>query len=146
MEYLEATVDKFVFRSAPDRRYTATDVWAKREGRRIRVGITDYLQQKSGDAAFANVRPAGTALSANDELATVETVKVDLVIPAPVAGTIVAVNEDLAAHPEAVNADPYGDGWLAEIEPTDMADYDALIDAQTYLRQVQARAEQERGQ
>ena len=144
MEFLEATVDKFVFRVARGYRYAETDVWAKREGNRVRVGLTDYLQQKSGDVAFVNSTAVETRLSANDELAALETIKVDLVIPAPLAGKIVAVNEALASNPELVNSDPYEAGWLADIEPTDWVDYDALTDAETYLPQMKARADLER--
>lgn len=144
MDVLEARVDKFVFRIIRDYHYSAADVWAKREGTRVRVGLTDYLQQKSGDIAFANLKEIGTMLAANDELAAIETIKVDLVIPAPLAGKIVAVNEALTAHPELVNSDPYGAGWLVEIEPTNIADWESLLDAETYLPQMQARAELER--
>jgi glycine cleavage system H protein len=144
MDYREAKVDKFVFRVARDYRYSDADVWTKREGNRVRVGLTDYLQQKSGDVAFVNLKPIGSVLATNDELAALETIKVDLVIPAPLAGKIVAVNDALTAHPELVNSDPYGDGWLVEIEPSNPADFDALLDAETYLPQMQARAELER--
>jgi glycine cleavage system H protein len=143
-EYLQASVDKFVFRVARDYRYNDADVWVKREGDRLRVGLTDFLQQKSGDVAFVNLKEVGTMLAANDELAALETIKVDLVIPAPLAGKIVAVNDALAERPELVNSDPYGAGWLVEIEPTNIADYAALLDAETYLPQMQARAELER--
>jgi glycine cleavage system H protein len=141
---MQVTVDKFVFRVPREYRYNDADVWAKRDGNRVRIGLTDFLQQKSGDVAFVNLKPVGTILAANDELAALETIKVDLVIPSPIAGKIVAVNDALAAHPELVNRDCYGEGWLAEIEPTNLADYDALLDAETYLPQMKARAELER--
>jgi glycine cleavage system H protein len=144
MDYLEAAVDKFVFRVARDCRYNDDDVWAKREGERVRVGLTDFLQQKSGDIAFVDVKPPGTPLTANGELAAIETIKVDLVVPAPLAGTIVAVNPALADRPELVNRDPYGEGWLAEIEPSNWSDFDALVEADAYLPQMKARAELER--
>ncbi len=144
MEDLEATVYKFVFRVPRDCRYNDADVWAKREEDRVRVGLTDFLQQKSGDVGFVDVKPIGTVFAADDELAAVDTIKVDLVVPAPLAGTIVAVNDALAERPELVNSDPYGEGWLAEIEPTDWADFEALLDAETYLPQMKARAELER--
>jgi glycine cleavage system H protein len=144
MDYLEAAVDKFVFRVARDCRYNDDDVWAKREGGRVRVGLTDFLQQKSGDIAFVDVKPSGTLLMANGELAAVETIKVDLVVPAPLAGTIVAVNPALADRPELVNGDPYGEGWLAELEPSNWSDFDALVEAETYLPQMKARAELDR--
>lgn len=144
MNELQVNVDKFVFRVARDYRYNDTDVWAMREGNRVRVGLTDYLQQKSGDVAFVNLKAVGTLLAMNDELAALETIKVDLVIPSPIAGKIVAVNDALTAHPELVNSDPYGVGWLVEIEPSHSTDFDALLDAEIYLPQMQARAEMER--
>ncbi len=142
-DYLEATVDKFIFRVPRGRRYGEADVWAKREGNRTRIGLTDFLQQKSGDVGFVTPKEVGTALAAGDELAAVETIKVDLVVPAPLAGTIVAVNEALTEHPELLNSDPYGEGWLAEIEPSNLADFDKLFDPETYLTQMRARAELE---
>jgi glycine cleavage system H protein len=144
MDYLEAPVDKFVFRVARGCRYNDDDVWARREGGRVRVGLTDLLQQKSGDIAFVDVKAVGTALAANDELAAIETIKVDLVVPAPLAGTVAAVNPALTDHPELVNGDPYGEGWLADIEPSNWADFDVLLDAETYLPQMKIRAELER--
>ncbi len=143
-EYLEAAVDKFVFRVPRDRRYSQADVWAQREGKRVRIGLTDFLQQKSGDVGFVTPKEIGTVLAADDELAAVETIKVELVVPTPLAGTVLAVNEALAEHPELVNSDPYGEGWLAEIEPSRSADFDTLLDAETYLPQMRARAEVER--
>ena len=144
MNELQITVDKFVFRVARECRYNNADVWVKREGNRVRVGLSDYLQQKSGDVAFVHLKEIGTVLKTQDELAALETIKVDLVIPSPLAGNVVAVNESLTAHPELINSDPYGAGWLVEIEPTNINDYDALLDAETYLPQLQARAELER--
>jgi len=144
MDVLEARVDKFIFRVAHDYHYSDADVWAKHEGNRVRVGLTDYLQQKSGDVAFVNLKEIGTQLAAKDELAALETIKVDLVIPAPIAGKIVARNDALTAHPELVNSDPYGAGWLVEIEPSNTTDFDALLGAETYLPQMQERAELER--
>ncbi|CAG0948002.1 glycine cleavage system H protein [Anaerolineae bacterium] len=144
MDVLEARVDKFIFRVARDYRYNNADVWTKREDNRVRIGLTDYLQQKSGDVAFVTLKEIGTQLAANDELAALETIKVDLVLPAPITGKIVALNDALTAHPELINSDPYGAGWLVEIEPSNPADYDTLLDAETYLPQMQARAELER--
>jgi glycine cleavage system H protein len=143
-EYLETTVDKFVFRVARDRRYTDADVWAQRVGNRIRVGITDFNQQKSGDVGFVTPKPVGTLVAVNDESAALETIKVDLLVPSPLAGTIVAVNDTLSDHPELVNSDPYGEGWIVELEPAGAAAYDVLLDAETYLADMTRRAELER--
>ncbi len=143
-EFFQVSVDKFVFRVARDCRYNDADVWAKRVGDRVRVGLSDFLQQKSGDIGFVTPKPVGTLFAPNDEIAAIETIKVDLMVPAPLAGKIVSVNEDLAEHPEWVNEDCYGAGWLVEIEPQDWNAFDGLLDAETYLPQMQARAELER--
>jgi glycine cleavage system H protein len=144
MDYLEAIVDKFVFRVARDCRYNDADIWTKRVNDRVRVGLTDFLQQKSGDIAFVNLPSIGKSLNANDELVALETIKVDLEIAAPISGRIIAVNDVLTAHPELVNSDSYGDGWLVEIAPSNWAEFDTLLDAEAYLPQMHARAELER--
>lgn len=143
-EHMEAFVDKFVFHIARDRRYTDADVWAKQEENRVRVGLTDFLQQKSGDVAFVTCKGVGTVVKAGDEIAAIETIKVDLIIPAPLRGAVVSVNGALAEHPELVNTDPYGEGWLVDIEPEKMPDYEALLAAEAYLLNMTARAELER--
>ncbi len=144
-DYLEASVDKFVFRVPRDRRYSDSDVWARREGERVRVGLTDFLQQKSGDVGFVTPKEVGTELAKGDELAAVETIKIDVTIPAPLAGAIVAMNEALQDQPELVNGDPYGAGWLVELELSKPSDYDSLLDAETYLSNMKGRAELELG-
>lgn len=143
MDPLEATVDKFVFRVERDRRYSDADVWAKREGQRVRIGMTDFLQQRSGDVAFVQLKEVGTVLAPNDQLAEIETIKITLVIPTPIGGRIVSVNNALEAHPEAINNDPYGNGWLAEIEPGDDTAFDVLIEASDYLPRMIERARRE---
>ena len=143
MEYLQAVVDKFVFRVAPDCRYSDAGVWARRAGDSVRIGVTDFVQQRAGDVAFVNLRPVGTPLGADDEIAALETIKVDLILPAPLAGTVVAVNPALGEHPELINGDPYDEGWLVELEPARSEDFEALMDAATYLPRLQARAELE---
>jgi len=143
-DYLETTVDKFIFRVATDRLYSPEGVWALAEGDRIRVGMTDFLQQRSGDVAFAEVRPAGRTVASGDEVALIETVKANVEVPSPVSGAIVEVNPALALSPEVINQDPYGDGWLAIIEAADWpTDRNALLDPQAYFEVMRAQAEEE---
>lgn len=144
-EYLEANADKFKFRVATDRFYSPEGVWAEPErGGRVRVGLGDFLQQRSGDVAFLSVKAAGTRLQAGDELAELETVKVNLSVHTPIGGTVVEVNKALDLTPEVVNRDPYGDGWLALIEsPSWETDRPKLLDARAYLSVMQAQVEQE---
>lgn len=143
-DYLEATVDKFTFKVAMDRYYTSEGVWAKPEGARIRIGLSDFLQQRSGDVAFAEVNKLGTAVNVGDEVATIETIKVNISLTSPVTGKILEVNPAMATAPEAINQDPYGDGWLAVIEAADWeADRAALLDPQAYFTLMRGQAEEE---
>lgn len=143
-EFLEYTLDKFTFRVAADRYYNADGVWAKEKNGRITIGLSDFLQQRSGDIAFADVVEAGTTLSFGEEVANIETIKVDISLPTPVAGTVIKVNPDMEMEPEVINQDPYGEGWLAIIEasewPTDQA---LLLEPQSYYEHMVAEAEEE---
>jgi glycine cleavage system H protein len=143
-DYLEAAVDKFIFRVATDRLYSPEGVWALAEGDRIRVGMTDFLQQRSGDVAFAEVRSAGRAVATGDEVALIETIKANVEVISPVSGAIAEVNPALATTPEAINQDPYGQGWLAVIDASDWpTDRDALLDPQAYFELMRGQAEEE---
>lgn len=143
-EYLETTVDKFIFRVAADRGYSREGLWALAEGGNVRIGLSDYLQQRSGDVAFAEVKPVGTTLSAGDEVATIETIKVNVVLPSPVTGKVVEANPSMATAPEMVNQDPYGQGWLAVIEAAAWdKDQARLLSPQAYLEVMRRQAEDE---
>jgi glycine cleavage system H protein len=147
-EYLEITIDKFIFRVAADRLYSTDGVWfaaqADEGGGQVRVGVTDYVQQRNGDVAFVHVRPPHTTLAAGDEFVEVETIKTNLSLFSPVAGTLVAANPVLETSPETVNEDPYGKGWLAVIAPADWAaDRAKLLDPQAYLAAMKSQAEAE---
>lgn len=142
-DFLETTVDKFTFKVASDRYYTEEGVWAKPEGSRVRIGLSDFLQQRSGDVAFAEVKPAGTPIATGDEVAAIETIKVNISLAAPARGVIAGTNEAMSSAPECINQDPYGAGWLADIEPTDWeADRRNLLDAEAYLRRMKSQAEE----
>jgi glycine cleavage system H protein len=143
-DYLETTVDKFTFKVATDRVYSREGVWAFAEGKRVRIGLSDFLQQRSGDVAFAEVKPVGTVLTFGDEVASIETIKVDIALGSPAAGSVVEVNPALSDAPEAINQDPYGAGWLAVIEATNWkADRARLLDPQAYFAVMKAEAEEE---
>jgi glycine cleavage system H protein len=147
-EYLQTSIDKFTFRVAKDRLYTADGVWIlplpPQSAQRVRVGVTDFFQQHNGDVAFANVKGPGTRFSSGEEFADMETMKVTMGLPLPVSGTIVEVNQALELTPEIVNEDPYEKGWLAVIEVTDWeAERAKLLDAPAYLAVMQTQAEEE---
>ena len=143
-DYLETTVDKFIFRVATDRLYSPEGAWALADGDRVRIGITDFLQQLNGDVAFAEVKAEGTAVAAGDEVATIETIKANVEVPSPVGGTVVEANPALAMSPEAINQDPYGEGWLAVLEASDWPkDRDTLLDPGAYFELMKGQAEEE---
>ncbi len=143
-EFLEVTVDKFTFKVATDRWYTREGVWAQPEADRVRIGLSDFLQQRSGDIAFAEIKPVGTALAVGDEVASIETIKVNVALSAPVSGKVIEVNPAMDAAPEAINQDPYGAGWLAVIETSDWeTERSRLLDAAAYFDAIKREAEEE---
>ncbi len=143
-EYLEYKIDKFIFRIAKDRLYTDEGLWVKPENDVLRIGISDYLQQRSGDVAFAEVKPEGTVLVAGDEIAVIETIKVNISLVSPTAGKVIETNAILEATPEAINQDPYGSGWLAVIKTEAVERRSAhLLDPQAYFSKIKRDAEQE---
>ena len=143
-EFLELTVDKFTFRIATDRHYNNEGVWALAEGNRVRIGLSDFSQQRSGDVAFAEIQPEGTMLAFGDEVAVIETMKADVSLPSPVTGKVAEVNPAMETAPEVINQDPYGEGWLAVIETDDWESGRArLLDPRGYFALVQEQAEEE---
>ena len=110
---MELVVDKFSFRFPAELYYSEAGIWAKFEGRRVRIGLSDFTQQRNGDVAFAETKEAGTVVRAGEEIAVVETIKVNLSIPSPVGGKVVEVNNELLTAPELVKQEPFGKGWLA---------------------------------
>ena len=143
-DFLETTVDKFTFKVATDRFYTSEGVWAKEDNGRVRIGLSDFVQQHSGDVAFAEVKPVGTILAAGDEVANIETIKVNITYTSPVNGKIIMVNSAMSDAPEAINQDPYGAGWLAVLEVADWETERAkLLDPQAYFETMKRQAQEE---
>lgn len=115
-----------------DRRYSNDHEWVLPAGPRLRVGITDYAQDALGDVVFVELPSVGATVEAGAALGEVESTKSVSEIYAPVAGTVVAVNEALADAPERLNQDPYGEGWICELEPGDAGSPEGLLDAAAY--------------
>jgi glycine cleavage system H protein len=120
-----------------DLRYSTDHEWIRTVDDRVRVGITDYAQDALGDVVFVDLPADGVSLEAGGVVGEVESTKSVSEIYAPVAGQVVAVNGALADAPERLNEDPYGEGWICEILPSDPASVDALLDAGAY-RQLTA--------
>jgi glycine cleavage system H protein len=115
-----------------DLRYSADHEWAQLLGDRIRIGITDYAQDALGDVVFVQIPEVGADVSAGETFSEVESTKSVSDIYAPVAGKVVAVNEGLATHPELLNSDPYGEGWICEIHIADRAEFEKMLDSGAY--------------
>ena len=118
-------------------RYSSDHEWVRLDGGRVTVGITDYAQDALGDVVYVDVPDVGTAVVAADKVSEVESTKSVSDIFAPLSGTVVEVNADLADNPQRVNEDPYGEGWLCIIELADAAQLDALMDAAGYRALVE---------
>ena len=145
-EPLTFTQDKFTFTVPTDRYYNAAGVWAKADGERVTVGVSDFFQQHNGDVAFAEVAETGTTVTTNEEFANIETIKLDIDLPSPISGKIVAVNEALELEAERINHDPYGDGWLAEFKADDWAvAIKALMTPAQYFEHMKSQAQAESG-
>ena len=113
-------------------RYSSDHEWASVTHAVVRVGITDYAQDALGDVVFVELPKVGANVALGATLGEVESTKSVSEIYAPVAGTVVTVNDALVASPELINSDPYGAGWLCEISIADSSGFDALLDAQAY--------------
>jgi glycine cleavage system H protein len=120
-----------------DLRYSTDHEWARVEEGRVRIGITDYAQDALGDVVFVEVPEVGTEVERGASFSEVESTKSVSEIYAPVSGTIAEVNAELADSPERLNDDPYGEGWICIIEPTDPAQLDELLDAEGYRALVE---------
>lgn len=113
--------------------YTATHEWIRvEEDNTVTIGITDHAQDLLGDIVFIELPEEGSTVTAKDELSVIESVKAASDIYAPVSGEIIAVNEDLADAPETVNSSPYDEGWICRILPSNPAELEELLDADTY--------------
>jgi len=124
-----------------DLRYTKDDEWARPEGTRVVVGITDYAQKQLGDIVYVELPVVGTTLHQGDVFGVVESVKAVSDLYAPVSGEVVEINPDLGSRPETVNEDCYGDGWLIALAVDDPAEVGDLLDAAAYGRHVEERSE-----
>lgn len=114
-------------------KYVESHEWLrKEEDGTITVGITDFAQAALGDVVFIELPEVGAEVEADEDIAVVESVKAASDVYAPIAGTIIAVNEELVDAPEKANEDPYGDAWFFRMEPTDPNVLDTLLSAEEY--------------
>jgi glycine cleavage system H protein len=124
--------------NAPDDlQYSEDHEWVRQEDGKIRFGITDYAQDALGDVVFVQVPTVGSVVTKGSSISEVESTKSVSDIYAPVSGTVVEANEGLEDAPQRVNEDPYGEGWIAVIEPSDPSELAQLLDAAAYRALVE---------
>jgi len=115
-----------------DLRYSADHEWARLSGNSIRIGITDYAQDALGDVVFVQIPTVGAVVALGQSFSEVESTKSVSDIYAPLSGKVSQVNDALVQNPELLNSDPYGDGWICEIELSDPAQFEQLLTSSAY--------------
>ena len=121
------------------RLYTKSHEWLTVEGKSITVGITDFAQAQLGDVVFLELPNPGRKLDSGESFGVVESVKAASDLYAPVSGRVTAINDQLAAKPELINSDPYGDGWILKLELTGDLPTD-LMDEATYKKSTESQS------
>ncbi len=119
-----------------DLRYTKDHEWIRLEGNTATIGITDFAQSELGDIVYVDINTVGSTLAAEAVFGTVEAVKTVSDLFLPIAGTVLEVNPALAAQPELVNTDAYGEGWMIKMTVSNPADVDALLTSEAYAKLV----------
>jgi glycine cleavage system H protein len=140
-EYLEITIDKFILRVKNNLRYSPGHVWIGEENQQYVVGLTDYAQRKGGDILFIEFTKEKSLIKAGDPIATYETIKAVLDVPAPFDCEIAATNDALENQPEFMNEDPYGEGWLAHVKPVKPDSVETLLTPERYFELMKKEAE-----
>ena len=121
-----------------DLRYSREHEWVRLNGSVARIGITDFAQDSLGDVVFVQLPDVGLDVVAGAGVSEIESTKSVSDVYVPLTGSVSAVNEALAEQPELVNQDPYGTGWMFELEVTDVNEVDALLDAAAYRALIAA--------
>ncbi len=138
--FLEATVDKFILRVKIGLMYSRDHVWVEVGEQGCSLGITDYAQMKDGDIVFLELLPTGGVVEAGDPVALYETIKAALEVAAPFDCEVVEANRALNERPELMNEDPYGEGWVARVEPVNRGDLEALLSPEEYFALMKEEA------
>ncbi len=138
--FLEATVDKFTLRVKKGLRYSRAHIWVEVGEQGCSLGITDYAQMKDGDIIFLELLPTGGVVEAGDPVALYETIKAALEVAAPFDCEVVEANRALNERPELMNEDPYGEGWVARVEPVNRGDLEALLSPEEYFELMKEEA------
>ena len=125
------------FEVPEDLRYMESHEWARVENGHVTVGITDFAQDELGDIVFVELPEEDEDVEAEESFGVIESIKAVSDLYAPISGEVVGRNEELFDAPELVNDDPYGDGWMLQVEPDDEGELDELLDAEAYEAQIE---------
>ncbi len=124
------------FETPDDCRFLDSHEWARREQDTVRVGVSDFAQDELGDVVFVELPAEGDSVTSGDDFGVIESIKAVSDLYAPVSGTVVAVNDDLVDAPELVNEEPYGDGWMLDVEIDDESELEELLSSDEYEDQI----------
>jgi len=125
------------FEIPSDCQFLESHEWARKQGDTVRVGITDFAQDELGDVVFVELPGAGDELAQEAEFGVIESIKAVSDLYAPLSGTVTEINEALFDEPELVNDDPFGDGWMLELEPADESEFETLLSDEEYRDQIE---------
>ncbi|WP_435154754.1 glycine cleavage system protein GcvH [Haladaptatus sp. DFWS20] len=125
------------FKVPENRKYLESHEWVNVTDGTAKIGISDFAQDELGDVVFVELPSEGDELTQGDEFGVVESIKAVSDLYSPVSGTVTAVNGDLENTPELVNEDPFGDGWMLEVEVDDQSELDDLLSAEEYRNQIE---------
>lgn len=143
-EFLETTYKKFIFKVKVGYLYSKDDFWADIKGKIATIGLADFLQKSKGDVAFLEMVEPGTPVTTGQELGKIESIKATFGLISPVSGKVVKVNSELDTSPYLINTDPYGSGWVYEIELADPAGASReLLNAEDYMKLMTEKVEKE---
>lgn len=123
-----------------DIRYHKEHTWARINGNKAQVGITDYAQDALGDVVYVDIPEIDSDIVANNEISEIESTKATSSVIAPVSGTIIEVNDELEESPEIINEDPYSKGWILAVEMSDPSELNALMDSSAYEKFIEDEA------
>ena len=143
-EFYEVAADKFIFKVKKGLLYTKNDVWVKQENGSIRLGITDFIQRRGGDIVYVQLPKVGDQVGRVEEVIQLETIKTVMDIKSPIEGTVSQVNNILDGKPERINEDPYGEGWLLIVSPSNMdRDKEELMTDEEYFELMKTKIQDE---
>lgn len=143
-KFMEATYDKFIFRASVDCLYHPEECWVREDGDLLLVGVTDFQQKVGGDIAFVETLEPREQIKQGESAGTLETIKTTLTVIAPVSGETVEVNGQLEDDPQLINTDPFGEGWIYKIKPSNWgSEKPGLMDAKTYFPKMEEKIRKE---